>query len=77
MPRIDLAEGSELIPDMPARGQARKDCEELLAEDPTGGVALALSERPGVILSDVSLPMFDNWNAPAGSRPSQPRWPSR
>ena len=34
-----------------------------MAEDGAIGVALALSERPDLILMDISLPVLDGWEA--------------
>jgi two-component system, cell cycle response regulator DivK len=63
MPRILLVEDNELNRDMLSRRLTRKGYEVLMAEDGASGVALALSERPDLILMDISLPVLDGWEA--------------
>ncbi len=38
-------------------------CEVLIAGDGAQGVAMAHSERPDIILMDLSLPVMDGWEA--------------
>jgi len=42
---------------------ARKGFTVLVATDGAQGVAMATSERPGLILMDLSLPVLDGWEA--------------
>lgn len=63
MPRILLVEDNEDNRDMLSRRLIRKGYEVLLAADGGAGVAQALSERPDLILMDMSLPVLDGWEA--------------
>ena len=40
-----------------------EDYETVVAEDGAGGIVLAESERPDLILMDMSLPIIDGWEA--------------
>jgi CheY-like chemotaxis protein len=63
MPRILLVEDNEMNRDMLSRRLLRKGFEVVIAEDGAAGVAKALSERPELILMDMSLPVIDGWEA--------------
>jgi CheY-like chemotaxis protein len=63
MPKILLVEDNEMNRDMLARRLRRKHFEVVLALDGGEGVALAHSERPDLILMDMSLPGLDGWEA--------------
>src|SRR5215213_1839897 len=63
MPTILLIEDNELNRDMLSRRLVRKGYEVLLAEDGAAGVAMAGTERPDLVLMDVSLPVMDGWEA--------------
>jgi CheY-like chemotaxis protein len=63
MSRILLIEDNELNRDMLSRRLVRKGYEVLLAEDGAAGVAMAGTERPDLVLMDVSLPVMDGWEA--------------
>jgi CheY-like chemotaxis protein len=63
MPRILLVEDNEMNRDMLSRRLARKGFEVLIAEDGRTGVDLAGTERPDLILMDMSLPVLDGWEA--------------
>jgi CheY-like chemotaxis protein len=63
MPRILLVEDNEMNRDMLSRRLQRKGYEVLIAVDGEVGVMMAASERPDVILMDMSLPVVDGWEA--------------
>lgn len=49
--------------DMLSRRLTRKGYEVIIAVDGQLGVELASSERPDIILMDMSLPVMDGWDA--------------
>jgi CheY-like chemotaxis protein len=63
MPKILLVEDNEMNRDMLSRRLARSGYEVIIAEDGAGGVAMANSDRPDLILMDMGLPMIDGWEA--------------
>jgi two-component system, cell cycle response regulator DivK len=63
MAKILLVEDNEMNRDMLSRRLVRKGYEVVIAIDGQQGVALALSERPDLILMDMSLPVIDGWEA--------------
>ncbi len=63
MTRILLVEDNEMNLDMLSRRLQRKGYEVLIAMDGEAGVAMAASERPDLILMDMSLPVLDGWEA--------------
>ena len=63
MTKILLVEDNEMNRDMLSRRLIRKGFEVVIAIDGAQGVALALSERPALILMDMSLPKIDGWEA--------------
>jgi two-component system, cell cycle response regulator DivK len=63
MPRILLVEDNEMNRDMLSRRLVRNGYEVFLAMDGQQGVDMALSERPDLILMDMSLPVIDGWEA--------------
>lgn len=63
MPRILLVEDNEMNRDMLSRRLARKGYETLIAVDGQEGIDKAASERPDLILMDMSLPVLDGWAA--------------
>jgi two-component system, cell cycle response regulator DivK len=63
MPRILLVEDNEMNRDMLSRRLVRNGYEVFLATDGQQGVDMALSERPDLILMDMSLPVMDGWEA--------------
>ena len=60
---ILLVEDNEDNRDMLARRLQRKGFNVLVAIDGRQGVDLAASERPDLILMDMSLPVLDGWEA--------------
>jgi two-component system, cell cycle response regulator DivK len=63
MPRILLVEDNEMNRDMLSRRLVRNGYEVITAEDGKQGSDMALSERPDLILMDMSLPVIDGWEA--------------
>ena len=63
VPKILLVEDNEMNRDMLSRRLARNGFEVVVAVDGQQGVELAASERPDVILMDMSLPVLDGWEA--------------
>jgi CheY-like chemotaxis protein len=63
MVRILLVEDNEMNRDMLSRRLSRRGFEVLLAENGQAGVELAASQRPDLILMDMSLPVVDGWEA--------------
>ena len=63
MPKILLVEDNELNRDMLSRRLQRRGFEILTATDGETGVALAASEKPDLILMDISLPGLNGWDA--------------
>jgi len=63
MPKILLVEDNEMNRDMLSRRLQRKGYEVVIATDGQQAVAMAASESPALILMDMSLPVFDGWEA--------------
>jgi CheY-like chemotaxis protein len=63
MPKILLVEDNEMNREMLSRRLARKGFDLAIAVDGLQGVAMATSERPDLILMDLSLPGIDGWEA--------------
>jgi len=63
MAKILLVEDNEMNRDMLARRLRRRGHELVVAGDGADGVAKARSERPHLILMDMSLPILDGWEA--------------
>jgi CheY-like chemotaxis protein len=63
MPKILLIEDNEMNRDMLSRRLVRGGYEVIIAEDGARGVAMATSDRPDLILMDMSLPVIDGWEA--------------
>jgi CheY-like chemotaxis protein len=63
MPKILLVEDNEMNRDMLSRRLVRNGFEIALAVDGGQGVAMAASEKPDLILMDLSLPVIDGWEA--------------
>ena len=63
MPKILLVEDNDLNRDMLSRRLLRRGYEIVMALDGEQGVALAQSEKPDLILMDMSLPGLDGWEA--------------
>jgi len=63
MPKILLVEDNEMNRDMLSRRLVRGGYEVVIAADGARGVAMATSDRPDLILMDMSLPVIDGWEA--------------
>ena len=63
MPKILLVEDNEMNRDMLSRRLEKRGYTLAIAADGGGGVALAKSELPDLILMDMSLPVLDGWDA--------------
>jgi two-component system cell cycle response regulator DivK len=63
MPKILLVEDNEMNRDMLSRRLARNGFEIVIAVDGRDGVDKAASEKPDLILMDMSLPTMDGWEA--------------
>jgi CheY-like chemotaxis protein len=61
--KILLVEDNEMNRDMLSRRLERRGYEVVIAVDGQAGVAMATSERPDLILMDMSLPVMDGWEA--------------
>jgi two-component system, cell cycle response regulator DivK len=63
MAKILLVEDNEMNRDMLSRRLLRKGYEVVMAVDGEQAVAMAQSEKPDLILMDMSLPVVDGWEA--------------
>jgi len=63
MAKILLVEDNEMNRDMLSRRLERKGFEVVMAVDGGQAVTMAQSERPDLILMDMSLPVMDGWEA--------------
>ena len=63
MKKILIIEDDEMSRDMLSRRLARRGYETVTGVDGEQGVALACSERPDIILMDMSLPLMNGWEA--------------
>lgn len=63
MPKLLLVEDNEMNRDMLSRRLQRRGFEVVIAMDGAQGVAMAASEKPDLILMDMSLPVLDGWEA--------------
>jgi two-component system, cell cycle response regulator DivK len=63
MARVLLVEDNEMNRDMLSRRLTRRGFEVIFAVDGQQGVDLARTQRPDIILMDMSLPVLDGWEA--------------
>ncbi len=63
MAKILLIEDNEMNRDMLSRRLARRGYEVAIAIDGRQGVDMAASDKPDLILMDMSLPVMDGWDA--------------
>ena len=63
MTKVLVVEDNEMNRDMLSRRLTRRGFQVIFAVDGQQGVDLALSDRPDIILMDMSLPIIDGWEA--------------
>ena len=63
MTKVLLVEDNEMNRDMLSRRLIRRGFQVVFAVDGQQGIDLARSERPDIILMDMSLPIIDGWEA--------------
>jgi CheY-like chemotaxis protein len=63
MTKILIVEDNEMNRDMLSRRLARQGFEIAIALDGRHGVEMAISEKPDLILMDMSLPVINGWEA--------------
>jgi len=63
MPKILIVEDNEMNRDMLSRRLERRGFTIVMAVDGQQGVEMTRSERPDLILMDMSLPVMDGWAA--------------
>lgn len=63
MAKILLVEDNEMNRDMLSRRLIRAGFEVVMAVNGQEGIDMASSEKPDVILMDMSLPVLDGWDA--------------
>jgi CheY-like chemotaxis protein len=63
MAKVLLVEDNEMNRDMLSRRLERRGYQIVMALDGQQGVDLARSEKPDLILLDMSLPVLDGWEA--------------
>lgn len=63
MPKILLVEDNEMNRDMLSRRLQKKGYEVVMAVDGVQGLDMAATEKPDLILMDMSLPEVDGWEA--------------
>ena len=63
MTKVLVVEDNEMNRDMLSRRLTRRGFQVIFAVDGQQGVDLARSERPDIILMDMSLPVIDCWEA--------------
>jgi two-component system, cell cycle response regulator DivK len=63
MIKVLLVEDNEMNRDMLSRRLIRRGFQVVFAMDGQQGIDLARSERPDIILMDMSLPVIDGWEA--------------
>ena len=63
MPKILLVEDNEMNRDMLTRRLEKRGYTLVIAVDGGAGVAMVKTEKPDLILMDMSLPVIDGWEA--------------
>ena len=63
MAKVLLIEDNEMNRDMLSRRLTKRGYEVVMAIDGQQGIDMAVSEKPDIILLDMSLPVVDGWEA--------------
>lgn len=63
MAKVLLVEDNEMNRDMLSRRLIKRGYEVVMAIDGRQGIDMAVSEKPDLILLDMSLPVVDGWEA--------------
>jgi two-component system, cell cycle response regulator DivK len=63
MPKVLLVEDNEMNMEMLSRRLVRKGYEVIPATDGEQGIAIAQTQKPDLILMDMSLPVISGWDA--------------
>jgi CheY-like chemotaxis protein len=63
MAKLLLVEDNEMNRDMLSRRLLRRGYQVAIAVDGAQGLAMAQSEKPDLVLMDMSLPVMDGWEA--------------
>jgi CheY-like chemotaxis protein len=63
MPSVLLIEDNEMNRDMLSRRLTKRGYTVVMAIDGQQGIDMAVSEKPDIILLDMSLPVVDGWEA--------------
>jgi CheY-like chemotaxis protein len=63
MAKVLLVEDNEMNRDMLSRRLIKRGYEVVMAIDGQQGIDMAVSEKPDIILLDMSLPVVDGWEA--------------
>lgn len=75
MAKLLLVEDNEMNRDMLSRRLERRGYSVVCAVDGGQAVQMAASERPSLILMDMSLPVLDGWEATRQIKATNPRLP--
>ena len=73
--KILLVEDNEMNRDMLSRRLSRKGYDVVVAVDGQQALELTRSERPDLILMDMSLPIIDGWEATRRLKGDPSTWP--
>ena len=68
MAKILYVEDNEMNRDMLSRRLTRREYEVLLAMDGKEGIDMMKSEKPGIVLMDMGLPVMDGWEATTAAK---------
>ncbi len=63
MPKVLIVEDNEMNRDMLSRRLERRGFDVVIAVDGAEGVAMSKTEKPDIVLMDMSLPVMNGWEA--------------